>query len=279
MINLQPINSQLTKLLKLVRTALTPNDPPRVPESMLWVIKQSREMIDSSEPIATVPLIKLGNIEFGLGEKERAERYFAKAVTQAEVEKAYELVAVASVNLGVVLLQRREFVLAEKGFEKALGTLGTNEDHILHTTALINIGIALKNQNKLKGAHDRFTEALVLAKRHDFQDAEAKCWINFSYFDYADKNYLAAIEKLRLALDLYAITGNSIDQIRAYYNIGLVFADAGDFASALKNLERAQEIASAKQIEYGDNKIASAIESIRERQRESMPTGKDTPKL
>ncbi len=68
------ITRQLAPLLRLIRLTLDPNDPPAIPLSSLWVIKETRDRIDNGELVAAEPLIKLGNIEFGLGEADAGDR-------------------------------------------------------------------------------------------------------------------------------------------------------------------------------------------------------------
>jgi tetratricopeptide (TPR) repeat protein len=68
---------------------------------------------------------------------------------------------------------------------------------------------------------------------------------------------------LRSALDLYAQTGNCTDQVRAYFNIALVYADSGDSDAALRHLERARELRDAHELKYGDRKIEDAMDEIR----------------
>jgi tetratricopeptide (TPR) repeat protein len=260
------ITRQLLPLLRLIRLSLDPNDPPRIPPSSLWVIKESRERIDGGEAVATEPLIKLANIEFGLGDSGRANDYFKQATFQAEAENALSLACAALLNSGAVYLGQRQFQMALRMYQRALGHASTVGNAESRVTAMIGMGLAFKNVDQPAMARQSFEQALELAMQNDLLDLQAKALQQIGFFEYVEGKFEGAITRLRQALDIYAQTGHYIDQVRAYYNIGLVCADAGDTAAALDYLERAREVRDKHNLQYGDGKIETAMEEIRRQQ-------------
>ncbi len=258
------INQHLAKLLRLIRLPLNPNDPPRLLPQSHWVIKQSREVMGSRPEVATEPLIKLGNIEYGLGEFVRAVEYFTRAANQANEDGDDRLTDVALRNLGVAQLASEQSDAAIRTYDLIAERAALiSEAPTQRLEAMINKATALRRADRLDDARATLEEVCRVAAESGFPDLEAKCWMDLSLFDYANGETRAAIQKLRRALDLYAMSGNIADQLRAYYNIALVYADSGDRPAAIRHLEHALTLQREHKIEYGDELISKTLEEMR----------------
>lgn len=268
----EQFQSHLSRLLRLVRLALNPHDPPRIPPASLWVIRQARVALDEQMQTATEALIKLGNIEYGLQEYARATRYFTQAAVQALNEQKDAPALTALMNLGATYKAVHDHERGIAAFGRAIEVAERLADHEQRVQAMIAQANGLKQLRRSKESHRLLTDAIVEARKYKLVDAESRCWLAFSHFDYAEGRFEAAIEKLRKSLDLSALSGNLVEQVRGYFNIGLVYADAGDFDSSIRSLTRAREICQTNNITY-DNRIDKALTDITARSQKSLQSG------
>jgi len=261
----------LTAAAKRLPLSLDPDSPPPVPESMLALLSRIRHLIDAEESFGIEPLIKFANIEVGEGETERAVACYKRAAVRAEENSDDRLAGVALANMGVVLTGKRQFNLALRMLQQAVSHATKADDLATRSQALFYMGVTFKNLEQPMMARQTFEQALDAAHTDERLDLVARCLQNLAWYEVADKEPARAIEYLRRALDVYAQTGNTMDQLRAYYNIGLVYADQNDFTSAIRHLERAREIRNLREVEYEGDRIEKAIEAVRQRQRELGP--------
>ncbi len=182
---------------------------------------------------------------------------------RAEADSKRELAGIALVNSGAVYLGQRQFQMALRMYQRALGHASASADHRSHVSSLIGMGLAFKNVDSETMARQSLEQAIRIAKKHELADLQACALQQLGFFDYASGNFSLAIAQLRSALDLYAQTGNGIDQVRAYFNIALVYADSGDGEAAIRHLERARELRDTHNLQYGDRKIEDAMAEIR----------------
>jgi tetratricopeptide (TPR) repeat protein len=173
--------------------------------------------------------------------------------------------------MGMVLVGKRQFNLALRMLQQAVSYSARAEDLATRGQSLFSMGVVFKQLEQPMMARQTFEQALDAAERDARLDLVARCLQNLAYFEVADKELARAVEYLRRALDVYAQTGNTMDQLRAYYNIGLVYADQNDFASAIRHLERAREIRNLREVDYEGDRIEDAIELVRQRQRDLGP--------
>lgn len=247
---------------------LNVENPPQVPDKLAPMMTRLRELIDDGESIGVEHLIKFANIEVGESETDRAIACYRKAAQKAEESHDDRLVAIALSNMGAVLVVQKQFNVALRMLQQAVTHAGNCGELGVKAQALFNMAVVFKQLEQLMMARQSFEQALDAAEKESQLDVVARCLQNLAYFEFSDKELPRAIEYLRRALDVYAMTGNTMDQVRAYYNIGLVYADHSDFTSAIRSLERAREIRNLREVEYEGDRIEQALELVRKRQRD-----------
>jgi tetratricopeptide (TPR) repeat protein len=261
----------LATSIKRLPLPLDPENPPQVPERLIPMMSCLRQLMDADDAFGTEQLIKFGNIEVGEGETDRAVFCYKRAATRAEEGADDHLAGIALSNMGMVLVGKRQFNLALRMLQQAVSHSARAEDHSVHGQALYSMGVVFKQLEQPMMSRQSFEQALEVAEKDHHLDLVARCLQNLAYFECAEKELARAVEYLRRALDVYAQTGNTMDQLRAYYNIGLVYADQNDFTSAIRHLERAREIRNLREVEYEGDRIEQAIELVRQRQRDLGP--------
>ena len=248
--------------------SLDVDNPPSVPERLAPMMERLRDLIDESEPIGIEHLIKFANIEVGEGETDRAIACYKLAAQKAGDSHDDRLTAIALSNMGAVLVMQKQFNLALRMLQQAVTHAGNCGEMGVKAQALFNMAVVFKQLEQPMMARQSFEQALDAAEKERHLELVARCLQNLAYFEFAEKELPRAIEYLRRALDVYAMTGNSLDQIRAYYNIGLVYADQSDFSSAIRSFERAREIRNLRELEYEGDRIEQALDLVRQRQRD-----------
>ncbi len=123
-------------------------------------------------------------------------------------------------NLGLALAEKKDLPAAIDVFKKALAI-----DPKYHR-AWTNLGAALRNQKDLPAAIEAYKKALAI----DPKDASA--WHNLGFALRVQKDLPAAIDAYKKAL---AIDPNDAE---AHFNLDVALLRHGDFALALKSLQR-----------------------------------------
>ena len=216
---------------------------------------------EENYPSASI-LMRAGNVEFGRGKRDRALRYYALAMKQSEQEKNVEMSAVVGINLAHLYIAEQKYEMALRVAEQSVALATEHECTRPQAAGFLAAGLALKRLTQLARSHRMFANACRIANENGLDDLETRSLMHLSWYDYESGQLDDAVLKLRRALDICAITGNTVDQLRAYYNLGLVQADQRDFPSALRSLLRAREIRDSNNLEYGDQKIERAIEAV-----------------
>lgn len=265
-------HQQLSRLLRLIRLPLNPHDPPRIPPNSLWLIRQARTALGDQVPTATDALIRIGNIEFGLAEYARATAWYTQAAVQALNDKNDQSALTALMNLGATYHAVSDHDRTIAAYGRAIEVAERLADHLQRVNAMISQATALHHAGRQTESKRVATAALVDARTFNLTDSQSRCWILFSLLDYAEGRCDAAIEKLRKSLDLSALSGNLRDQVRGYFNLGLVQADSGELDAAIRSLTRAQELCRSHSIDYGD-RIDRALAEISAKVRSSEKSG------
>jgi tetratricopeptide (TPR) repeat protein len=106
------MNSALGEALKGVSVVLLPSRPDQVTDykqqAVMAVVAQHREEIATGKDVHPQYLLQLGNVEFSLGNKPAALRYYEKGLKQAREEKDETSEAAALINMAVLQLEDRE---------------------------------------------------------------------------------------------------------------------------------------------------------------------------
>ena len=253
---------QLASVLDKVNLYLDTHSPAPVSRWYDIVIASLEPYLREGSYPPSELLAKAGNVEFGRGKRERALQFFAFAMKQAELEHNIEVSAAVYINLAHLYIAEGKFDLALKVAEQSVALATEHEMPTAQVSGLLAAGLALKRMPHLPRSHRMFASACQTAREHKLSDLEIRSLMHLSWFDYQSGQLGEATLKLRRALDLCAITGNTVDQLRAYFNLGLVQADDGDLPAALRSLVRAREIRDSNNLKYGDLKIEHAIEAV-----------------
>ncbi len=262
---MQETINRLEELAQRIPVWLDPNRPPQIPDWYEALMERLVPKLEQGETLSATYLLVIGNIEFCRENTELATDIYKKAASQAQTENSPQLEAVALSNLAGVYLGSGQQQMVIRMAQKALELAGNVDDHRIRARSLIHLGIAMKLSGQQSLAKPSFDQALQIAADNDLPDEHGLALLNLAFFDYLGGHFDKAIDKLRKALDLWAVTGNVPDQVRAYYNVGLVYADAGRPQQGLDNLRRAKELRDRNNLVYGDNKIEAAIEEIEKR--------------
>ena len=268
---MQETIDRLEELAANVPVYLDPNRPPDIPDWYEALMARLTPRLEEGETLSATYLLVIGNIEFSKENSDLALELYKKAASQAQAENSPALEAVALSNLSSVYLgtgqQQMVLRMAQKSLELASGV----GDHRIRARSLIHLGIAMKLGGQKSLAKPSFEQACDIAIKEDLPDEEGLALLNLAFFDYVAGKFDDAVTRLRRALDRWAVTGNIPDQVRGYYNLGLVHADAGRPQQGLENLRRAMELRDRHNLIYGDNKIEAAIDEIK--QRLDQPSG------
>lgn len=262
---MQETINKLEELAGQIPVYLDPNRPPRIPDWYEELMEKLVPRLEEGESLSATYLLVIGNIEFARESTELATQLYKKAASQAQEENSPKLEAVALSNMASVYLGTGQQQMVMRMAQKALELASGINDHCVRARSLIHLGIAMKLGGQQSLAKPSFDQACQIANEHELPDEEGLALLNLAFFDYVAGKFDVAIDKLRRALDLWAMTGNAPDQVRAYYNVGLVYADAGRPQQGLDNLRRAMELRDKHNLIYGDNKIEAAIEEIEKR--------------
>jgi tetratricopeptide (TPR) repeat protein len=253
---------QLESVLSKVNLYLDIHSPAPVARWYDIVISSLEpHLSEENYPPASV-LVRAGNVEFGRGKRERALRYYALAMKQAELERNVELSAVVGINLAHLYIAEQKYEMALRIAEQSLALATEQRRARPQAEGFLVAGLALKRLTQLARSHRMFANAYRISSENGLDDLETRSLIHLSWYDYESGQLDEAVLKLRRALDICALTGNTVDQLRAYYNLGLVQADQREFLAALRSLVRAREIRDNNNLEYGDDKIERAIEVV-----------------
>lgn len=258
----EPWRQIVARLFTLIRPTLHPHDPPRIPANTKWAIDQTWLAIERGEILSVEGYLKLGNVASGLNDIPRALRAYTLARTgkpESTIDDSRKyLCSLAALNAGQILFQQGDAAEAYVHIRVAVNELSTEnsaQSQIEIADALLLQGMIEKRLGMTQEAHDSFTRALIVSREHTLPSAEARCWVQFAHLDYADGQLLPAQEKIRKALDLLAVAGDHRELVRTYYNAALLSADAGEITTAREQVDRALELMSTQQIEYGNGKV------------------------
>jgi len=172
---------------------------------------------------------------------------YAKAGKAKQAEEHYKaLVALdpdefpdAYYNYGVLLVQEGKFDEAEQTFRKTLALAPTND------AAHDNLGYLLEREGKLEEAANEYKKAI------DANPRSRQAHFKLGRILVNQQHYAEAIEQLQQTL-------TPVDEATASYEyaLGAAYGRAGDRAQALRYLEQAKDMATAR----GQSSLLSEIE-------------------
>lgn len=265
----EPWRQIVARLFTLIRLPLQPHDPPKIPANTKWAIEQTWLAVDRGERLSLEGYLKLGNVSYGLGDLSRALQAYDLA---RDVNHDVEMSAaadshrsLAAFNAGHALFQRGDFKRSLAYVQEAVSEWSArneSNDRLHLAEGLLLLGMIQKRLMQIQDSHDSLTKALVVSREMQQLSIEARCWVQFAHLDYADSHLAPAQEKIRKALDLLAVAGDHRESVRTYYNAALLSADAGDVATAQHQINRALELMSTHQIEYGNGKVESLRDEL-----------------
>jgi tetratricopeptide (TPR) repeat protein len=264
--------SQLHSVLDKVNLYLDIHSPAPVAVWYDVVIASLEPHLRDEEYPSSALLTKAGNVEFGRGKRDKAMRYYALAMKQSELELNVEMSAVVGINLAHLYIAEEKYDMALRVAEQSVALATEHACTEPRACGFLAAGLALKRLAQMPQSHQMFTAACRTANENGLDYLEIRSLMHLSWYDYESGMLDDAILKLRRALDLCALTGNTVDQLRAYFNLGLIQADQRDFPSALRSLVRAREIRDSNNLEYGNQKIERAISAI-EKDLQAMEPG------
>jgi len=215
---------ELPEILEDIPLTISLNQPVNIPELIKSRIPQLEKLAGERTILKNVEfLIKLGNIEYYVGNYPRALTYYTEALQQAEITDNKWAIAAGMGNAGVIHFLKGHSKTALEHQEMALEIdreIGYRQGE---ASALGNIG----NVYSVKGDLDR------------------------------------ALDHYRKSLKTHREIGYRQGEANALVNIGFVKKQRGDSKAALKYLGEALEILDKHDLAHGKDVVLKAIKEIK----------------
>jgi len=187
-------------------------------------------------------LNEMGFLFYSLGDLDKAERMYRKALKIDERLGRQEGVAAAHGNLGGISITREDLDEAERMLRKALEIderLGRQEDV---AGAYINLGLIFIKRGNLDEAEQMLRKALEINECLGRQEGLANTYNNLALLSMRRGDLDEAERMLRKALEIDQRLGRQEGMANAYGNLGLLSMRRGDLDEAERMFRKALEI-------------------------------------
>ncbi len=186
-------------------------------------------------------LNNLGIIYQESGDYRKAKECFEKSLAIREKLKVSpDRLANAYINVGEMNLKMGAYDIATKNYFNAL-RLYEQDSSIWGTAAsLNNIGIIYYQQKDYEQAITYFQKSLVLATNNKLDDLLPNIYLNFANVYAAKGEKVKNIEYLSKGLEITQAASNTSGTADFMTNLGINYADYGNYPLALKNLLQAR---------------------------------------
>ena len=244
------MNSALGEALKGVSVVvLLPSRPDQVPDYrqqvVMAVVAQHRQEIETAAGKDVNPeyLLQLGNVEFSLGHKSDALRYYEKGLRQARKKKDESSEAAALLNMAVLQLDDRE--LTDKAADAAYKALeihqrkGMTQDQANDLATVGQIWLIKRDFGRA---------ILALEQARNLYENEGKVekvgdmMLDLGRVCREMGETTKALELLNKAYQRHAEAGDHRGCAEDLAEMGIVHNRIGDKKSALRDLQQARKI-------------------------------------
>jgi CHAT domain-containing protein/Tfp pilus assembly protein PilF len=204
-------------------------------------------------------LLRIGIIEYGLGDPRKAAGLFEEALALADssgnlAERSADAVALANASADLGLNAKAlQFYARAEALNRALG------DRAGEARALYDIGIVYGDTGEYRKALDYYDRALALAKAIGDRAQEGRTLNSVAIVYWRLGENRKALDYYNQALALERATGEQSDAAWTLHNMGLVYSDIGDIAKALEDYQAALPMFRAEGHRHGE---ATTLNSI-----------------
>jgi tetratricopeptide (TPR) repeat protein len=241
------MNSALGEALKGVSVVLLPSRPDQVPDykqqAVMAVVAQHRQEIAAGKDVNPQYLLQLGNVEFSLGHKSDALRYYEKGLRQARKKKDESSEAAALLNMAVLQLDDRE--LTDKAADAAYKALeihqrkGMTEEQ---ANDLATVGQIWLIKRDFGRAILAFEQARNLYENEGKVDKVGDMMLDLGRVYKEMRETTKALDFLKKANQHHTDAGDQRGRAEDLAEMGIVHSRIGDKKSALRDLQEARKI-------------------------------------
>jgi len=241
------MNSALGEALKGVSVVLLPGRTDQVPDykqqAVMAVVAQHRQEIAAGKDVNPQYLLQLGNVEFSLGRKADALRYYEKGLKQAREKEDETSEAAALINMAVLQLDDRES--ADKAAEAAGKALAIHQRKKMteeQANDLATVGQIWLRKKEFRRAILALEEARSLYENQGRFEKVGDMMLDLGRVYKEMGETTKALDFLKRANELHTNAGDLRGCAEDLAEMGIVHSRIGDRKSALRDLQEARKI-------------------------------------
>jgi signal transduction histidine kinase len=164
----------------------------------------------------------------------------------------------AQASLGVVLTLSGLYPEAMEALQDALALFSAQGEWPRASGVLTNLGNLHAEHGDLASAREHYRRALAMKREHGIDAGIGGLLNNLADIDREAGDLSAARAGLEEAVALHLASGEAVSESLARGNLGLVLALLGEYAQALQQLDRAEQLAA-----HGEVRLLAAVFSAR----------------
>jgi CHAT domain-containing protein/Tfp pilus assembly protein PilF len=196
------------------------------------------------------PLLNLALLYWNIGDLERSNKYYSKAITLAHNLKQKDLEDFAiiateiysSYQEGKAYRASEEYKKSIQAFDKAiiLSERIRSPEHRLK--CMRQLSLTYWDLNDFDRFYQLNKESLDIARKIGHKKEQGRCLNNIGTFYYRYDNYTEALSSYEMALQIAKDLKSLVDLANTLLNIGAVWSDIGDYEKSLEYLREALNI-------------------------------------
>lgn len=204
-----------------------------------------------------------GTVAWARGDLEAAVGLLTECSNLAKVRGSTHCELAAVLCLAETYIDLRQFDLAADLAGEALSMARTLGERRQEVGGLEVLATALFGGGRGEAAETLFREALTKARELSFGYGEVSIQLGLAALCRADGRVDEASAMCKSAVDAMNIAGRVLLESRAYTELGLTLAAAGNHAAAQESLARAVSLAEARGQRLASERAREALEEVR----------------
>lgn len=197
-----------------------------------------------ARPLARLQLLcGLGGLSARMGHLAKARKTLAEAVRLARQQSDPAALAIASGNLGLLLIEQKETPLAETVLQEALAAARQSEAHWLAAHLTGHLGVLAQDRNDLDRAAEHYQVARALTQSIGDPRGLVLWTINLGIVRYEQGRWSEALPLLAEGKDQAAAQGSRSLEAGALIFVGASLSAQGEQAEGLASIERGLALA------------------------------------